>query len=173
MVRAGVRSALRTGAARSLKLRAAAVAIVLLTAWRSVEAQPALRTRVQASGLTAPLAVVQDPLDRGVQFVVQQDGHIRVVRAGAVAERDFIDLSATIVSGGEQGLLGLVFPPDAASGRFFVNFTNRSGNTVVARLRRSSDPLIADPSSRFDLRWGGPGGAAFVAQPFANHNGGN
>jgi len=30
---------------------------------------------------------------------------------------------------------------------------------------------MADPASRFDLRWGG--GQAFIAQPFANHNGGH
>ena len=30
---------------------------------------------------------------------------------------------------------------------------NRSGDTVVARFRRSADPLVADPASRFDLRW--------------------
>ena len=29
------------------------------------------------------------------------------------------------------------------------------------------------PNSRFDLRWGGPGGPAFISQPFANHNGGH
>ena len=56
-------------------------------------------------------------------------------------------------------------------GRVFVDFTNPSGDTVVARFRRSADPLVADPGSRFDLRWGG--GAAFIPQPFANHNGGN
>jgi glucose/arabinose dehydrogenase len=108
-----------------------------------------------------------------VQFVVQQNGRIRVVRDGVVLPADFIDLSASIVAGGEQGLLGLAFPPDSAtSRRFFVNFTNRSGDTVVARLRRSPDPMIADPGSRFDLRWG-PAGTASIAQPFANHNGGN
>src|SRR4051812_15003463 len=111
MVRAGARSALRTGAGGIAIRRAAAVVICVLMPWRIVEAQPALRTRVQVSGLTSPLAVVQDPTDRSVQFVVQQGGRIRVVRAGAIADRDFIDLSATIVSGGEQGLLGLVFPP--------------------------------------------------------------
>jgi glucose/arabinose dehydrogenase len=31
---------------------------------------------------------------------------------------------------------------------------------------------VADPASRFDLRWGGASGPAFIAQPFANHNGG-
>ena len=133
-----------------------------------------LRARVHASGFTLPIAFVQDPGDRAVQFVAQQNGHVRVIRSGAVLPADFIDLSAAIVSGGEQGLLGLAFPPGApTSGRFFVNFTNRSGDTVIARLRRTSDPVVADPASRFDLRWGGPGGPAFIAQPFANHNGGH
>ena len=59
----------------------------------------------------------------------------------------------------------------APDGRVFVNFTNPSGHTVVARFRRSSNPLVADPASRFDLRWSG--GDAFISQPFANHNGGN
>src|SRR4051794_36150477 len=76
-----------------------------------------LRLRPQVSGLTNPVAIVQDPTDRGVQLVVQQDGHIRVVR-GATVAGDFLDLSAAIVSGGEQGLLSLAFAPDAAtSGR--------------------------------------------------------
>ena len=48
---------------------------------------------------------------------------------------------------GEQGLLGLAFAPDyAASGRFYVNFTNPDGNTVVARFLRSGNPLVADPA---------------------------
>jgi glucose/arabinose dehydrogenase len=32
---------------------------------------------------------------------------------------------------------------------------------------------VGDPASRFDLRWGGAGGAASIAQPFTNHNGGH
>ena len=64
----------------------------------------------------------------------------------------------------------MAIAPDG-SGRLFVNFTNQAGDTVVARFRRSSNPVVADPGSRFDLRWGG--GAAVIAQPFSNHNGGN
>jgi glucose/arabinose dehydrogenase len=68
----------------------------------------------------------------------------------------------------------MAFAPDVGtSGRFFVNFTDRAGNTVVARFKRSSNPIAADPGSRFDLRWGGAGFPAFIAQPFANHNGGH
>ena len=74
-------------------------------------------------------------------------------------QADFLNLIPFVVSGGEQGLLGLTFPPDAASSRrVFVNFTDRAGNTVVARFRRSSDPFVGDPASRFDLQWGDGGG---------------
>jgi len=137
-----------------------------------VDAQ--LRVRQQASGFSQPVALVQDPTDRATQFIVEQNGRIRVLRGASVLSQDFLDLSASIVAGGEQGLLGLAFPPDAAaSRRFFVNFTNRSGDTVVARFMRSSDAAVADPLTRFDLRWYGAGGPGFIAQPFANHNGGN
>jgi glucose/arabinose dehydrogenase len=134
-------------------------------------AQGTLRTSVYATGFSSPLLFLQDPLDASVQFVVEQGGRIRVVRSGTVLPRDFLDLRSEVSAGGERGLLGMAFQPDAQSGRFYVNFTNREGDTVVARFRRSADPLIADPATRFDLRWGG--GAAVIPQPFSNHNGGN
>jgi glucose/arabinose dehydrogenase/putative transposon-encoded protein len=161
-----------TGARTRLLRYAAGIAIV---AWAvPIEAQPQLRTRVYASGLAAPVGFVQDPTRPSVQYVVQQGGRIRVVQSGAVLPADFLDLSSVVSGGGEQGLLGLAFAPDyATSGRFYVNFTNLAGDTVVARFHRSGNPLVADPGSRFDLRWGGAGSPRFIDQPFANHNGGN
>src|SRR4051812_2188343 len=107
-------------------MRVRAIVLAVFLCIGAVELDAQLRLRTQASGFTSPVAFVQDPADRAVQFVVQQDGHIRVVRGGIVSG-ELLDLSAAIVSGGEQGLLGLAFPPDAlTSGRFFVNFTNRS-----------------------------------------------
>jgi glucose/arabinose dehydrogenase len=93
------------------------------------------------------------------------------VVAGQVQPTDFLDLRAAIAFGGERGLLGLAFAPDyATSGRFFVNFTNPAGHTVIARFRRSADPLVADAGSRVDLQFGG---VPFIIQPYANHNGGH
>ena len=138
-----------------------------------LRAQGRIRSQVYAAGFTSPLAFVQDPLDRSVQFVVEQAGRIRVVRSGTVQPTDFLDLRTVVLSGGERGLLGLAFAPDAAGGRFYVNFTDRSGDTVVARFRRSSDPFVASPASRFDLRFAGADGPAAIAQPFSNHNGGH
>ncbi|MDQ3419405.1 MAG: PQQ-dependent sugar dehydrogenase [Acidobacteriota bacterium] len=148
--------------------------VLLLLAVGTAEALAQLRTRVHASGFTQPIALIQDPTDPTVQLVAEQRGRIRVVRNGTVEAADFLDLTGAVRSGGEQGLLGLVFPPDAGlTGRFYVNFTNAAGDTVIARFRRSSNPLVADASSRFDLAWNGAGGARVIRQPFANHNGGH
>ena len=150
------------------------IATLALLAVTAANASAQLLTRVHASGFTQPIAFVQDPTDAAVQFVVEQRGRIRVVRNGTLQSSDFLDIIPAVRSGGEQGLLGLAFPPDAGlTGRFFVNFTNEAGHTVVARFRRSSNPLIADASSRFDLRWNGAGAPALIEQPFANHNGGH
>ena len=136
--------------------------------------QAQLRTRVHASGFASPVAFVQDPVERSVQYVVEQAGRIRVVQNGSVLPADFLDLTRSVSAGGERGLLGLAFAPDyLTSGRFYVNFTNLAGHTVVARYRRSADPLVAEAASRFDLRWSGPSAPALIEQPFSNHNGGH
>jgi glucose/arabinose dehydrogenase len=152
-----------------MRCAAAACVLLLFVAGRA-EAQ--LQGQVYASGFQSPVAFVQDPTDRTVQFVVQQTGRIRVVRNGTVLATDFLNLTSSVRSGGERGLLGLAFAPDyASSGRFFVNFTNGDSDTVVARFTRSSNPLIANPSSRFDLQLEGT--RRVITQPFDNHNGGH
>jgi glucose/arabinose dehydrogenase len=158
--------------------RLAGIALLLLLAVTSaiVRAQASLSSRVYATGLSYPVAFVQDPTDARVQFVVQQGGRIRVVQDGNVLGGDFLDLTPAVQFGGEQGLLGLAFAPDyAATGRFYVHFSRRpDGNHVIARFQRAAGtPRVADAASRFDLRWGGPSGPSFLAQPFTNHNGGN
>ena len=131
-----------------------------------------LQGHVYASGFQSPVAFVQDPTDRTVQFVVQQAGRIRVVRNGTVLGTDFLNLTSDVACCGERGLLGLAFALDyASSGRVYVNFTNNAGDTVIARFLRSSNPLIADASSRFDLQLEGT--RRVITQPFSNHNGGH
>jgi glucose/arabinose dehydrogenase len=153
-------------------MRFAAVCALFLLAASPAYAQ--LQGQIYASGFTSPVAFVQDPTDRSVQFVVEQGGRIRVVRSGVVLSTDFLNLTGSVLTGGERGLLGLAFAPDyASSGRFYVNFTNRdgNGNTVIARFLRSSNPLVANASSRFDLQLDGV--QRFIAQPYTNHKGGH
>src|SRR5438552_10457057 len=108
-------------------------------------AQADLRLQTVVSGLTGPVAFIADPLNPGVFYAVQQNGLIRTVQNGTLLTTPFLDVRSVIASGGERGLLGMAFAPDASSGRFFVNFTNPNGDTVVARFKRSSgNPLVAD-----------------------------
>ena len=151
-----------------------------LDVWRDlgpVTALPSadLQLDVYVSGLTLPVGFVQDPVTPSLQYVIEQAGTIRVIQNGVLLPTSFLDISSSISTGGERGLLGLAFAPSYATSRnFFVYFTNPQGNPVVARFKRSvGNPLVADPASRFDLRWGGPGGQRFIPHPFGNHNGGH
>lgn len=128
-----------------------------------------------ASGLTQPVGIVGHPTDPNILFIVQQNGLIRVIQNGVLLSTPFLNLQGQISTGSERGLLGLAFDPNFTTNRrFYVNFTNPSGHTVVARFKVSeSNPLVADPNSRFDFRWGGPTGNRWIVQPFSNHNGGN
>jgi glucose/arabinose dehydrogenase len=116
------------------------------------------------SGLVRPVDLQPD--GSGQLFIVEKVGRIRIFQDGQVLGQPFLDISERVGSrGNEQGLLGLVFHPQyAQNGRFFVNYTDNNGDTVIARYQVSSDPNLADPASEVKLLG--------IDQPFANHNGG-
>ena len=118
-----------------------------------------------AEGFDAPLGVTHADDGSGRLFVVEQTGAIRILDDGRVLDEPFLDVGESIVAGGEQGLLGLAFHPGfRRNGRFFINFTDVNGNTVVAEVQTSNDPDVADAGSVTPLLQ--------IDQPFANHNGG-
>ena len=121
---------------------------------------------VAVSGFDSPLDVTNAGDGSGRLFVVEQAGRIRLVKGGALVERPFLDITGRIASGGERGLLGLAFHPDYPKDpRFFVNYTDRDGNTVVSQFTVSgADPDLGVPGSEVVLM--------HIAQPFENHNGG-
>lgn len=129
-------------------------------------APPSLRLSPAVSGLDQPLYAVSPRGDETRLFVVEQTGAIRVVVGGALQEAPFLDLSGLTTPGGERGLLGLAFHPDyATNGRFWVNYTDLDGNTVVAEYARSDDD--ANRAAPDEVRR-----LLEVEQPFGNHNGG-
>jgi len=120
-----------------------------------------------AGGFASPVAIANAGDGSGRLFVVEQGGAVRIMRSGTVAAQPFLNISSLVTAGGEQGLLGIAFPPGFAARRnFYVNYTNRTGigNTVIARFAVGSTPDLADPASRQEL--------LSIVQPFANHNGG-
>ncbi len=118
-----------------------------------------------AEGFEAPLGVTHAGDRSGRLFVVEQTGAIRILDDGRVLDEPFLDVSESIVAGGEQGLLGLAFHPGyRRNGRFFINYTDVNGDTVVAEVQTSNDPDLAQGGSVTPLLQ--------IDQPFANHNGG-
>lgn len=118
------------------------------------------------SGFQAPVHLTHAGEESRL-FVVEKAGRIRVIENGQISSTAFLDIMDRVGSrGSEQGLLSVAFPPDfAASGVFYANYTDRRGDTVVARYRlRKGDLYQADPNSEeIILR---------IKQPATNHNGG-
>ncbi len=119
-----------------------------------------------AEGLDRPLFATHAGDESGRLFILEKAGTVRILAGDRTVARPFLDIRDRVgSSGSEQGLLGLAFAPDyERSGRFYVNYTDRRGDTVVARYQVTADPDLADSAGetvvlKFD-------------QPAGNHNGG-
>lgn len=121
-----------------------------------------------ASGLSQPVYIGAPRGDATRLFIVEQGGQIKILSNGTVLATPYLNLSALISAGGERGLLGMAFDPNFnANGRFYVNYTNTSGNTVIARYNATGGnpaATTADPASAVILKT--------ITQDFANHNAG-
>jgi glucose/arabinose dehydrogenase len=125
--------------------------------------------RLFVSGFRRPVDLAGPKDFPGKLFVLEQAGLIRVIQDGVLLPEPFLDIRDRIGSGGnEQGLLGVAFHPQFKNnGYFYVNYTDKQGNTVIARFSAIQDSnlnLKADPASESILLQ--------VDQPHANHNGG-
>jgi glucose/arabinose dehydrogenase len=127
-------------------------------------AQPAIEARTVLEGLQQPVFLTS-PADDPRLFILEQGGRIRIAVDGELRDNPFLDLGGEVLAGGERGLLGLAFHPEyAENGRFFVNYTDRAGDTRIVGYRVSDDPDRADPASASPI--------LDIPQPAGNHNGG-
>jgi len=151
---------------------AVALAVAALTSCDSSrDAVPSLpaapsgyRADFVVGGLSQPVGLVTAPGDSTRLFIIEKTGTIRILSAGTLRPRPFLDVSGRVSNGSEQGLLGLAFHPSyATNGRFYINYTDVNGDTRVVEFLVSGNPDSASASERPILS---------VDQPFANHNGG-
>jgi len=124
-----------------------------------------------AAGLQRPLYLTHAGDGSGRLFLLEQTGLIRVFVDDVLQPRPFLDLSGLVSQispwqFSERGLLGLAFHPEySENGRFFVHYTDRQGQTVLARYQ-----LRADEPDTVDVEH--PEILLRLAQPYSNHNGG-
>jgi glucose/arabinose dehydrogenase len=113
-----------------------------------------------ASGFDEPVYVTSPRGDSRL-YVVEQPGRIIVLDRGK--RRVFLDIRRLVRAGGEQGLLSVAFHPQYAKNhRFYVDYTDRSGDTRVVEYRSNGKRAL--PRTARQL--------LFVNQPYSNHNGG-
>jgi glucose/arabinose dehydrogenase len=142
-----------------VRLAAVLLAAGVLAAGASARAD-ALRL-VRVGTFAAPVYATSAPGDPASLYVVEQAG--RIVRVHGAARTTFLDIRRLVVSGGEQGLLSVAFDPRYATNRrFYVDYTDRNGDTRVVRYTASG--TRADPRSAKQL--------LFVDDFAGNHNGG-
>jgi glucose/arabinose dehydrogenase len=128
----------------------------------SGEAQQQLSIRPFASGLSDLTAIASTPAEPRRLYAVEQVGRIRYFVNGRL-RGTFLDIRNRVQSGGEQGLLSVAFHPNyARNHRFYVNYTDRSGNTRVIEFRSRNGVGLKSTGRQL----------LFVRQPYANHNGG-
>ena len=92
----------------------------------------ARRTRVDAAGARRR----RPGTSRTTSTSSSRPGRIRVASRGRLRARPFLDIRRLVLAGGEQGLLSVAFHPRyARNRRFYVNYTDRNGDTRVVEYR--------------------------------------
>ena len=124
------------------------------------------------TGLTSPIGMAFLP--DGRILVIEQAGRARLVVNGVLRTAPMLDITADVLDGGEQGLLGLAIDPDYPTRPYaYLYYNNTTPNlqyvvryTVTGTLNNSSSTdLNLDAASRVYLLNDIPNNAT-------NHNGG-
>jgi len=148
-----------------ISLTATAVALCAAVALAAAPDADAAGFKVKRvkSGLSQALYVTHAPGEKNRLFIVNQNGTIRILQKGRLITTPFLNIRGRVSAGGEQGLLGLAFHPKyKTNGKFYVNYTDRGGNTKIVEFRRRNKNRARTNGRRL----------LTVRQPFVNHNGG-
>lgn len=144
--------------------------IVLCAISISLKAQvPTLTLTQVGSGFTRVTTLANAGDDR--LFVCEKAGVIKFFRPYVgTTSTTFLNINSRVVNissdSDERGLLGLAFDPNyQQNGRFYVNYINNSGNTVIARYTVSATDSNAGNFDSEQI-------LLTITQPYTNHNGG-
>ncbi|OGO36774.1 MAG: hypothetical protein A2W35_04960 [Chloroflexi bacterium RBG_16_57_11] len=131
------------------------LACVLLMACGAAPEWPELQIERVTGGFQASVYLTHAGDGSGRLFVVESPGRIRIIQNGIVQVEPFLDITDRVLSpasaptsSGEQGLLGLAFPPGfPQKNYFYVYYTRLDGDNVLGRFCLSPDPNRAEAKS--------------------------
>ena len=132
-------------------------------------AEEKLSSILIADGFEKPVFVTSYPNDAKLLYVVEQAGVIKVIKNGDKIKQPFFDINNNVVNpsrpGDERGLLGFAFhPKHITNGKFYINYMNNDGYTIVSEFLVNSKLNADHNSERILLK---------LKQPYRNHNGGD
>ncbi len=95
----------------------------------------AIHGQVVARGLNQPMLYLTNPADSTQAFVLERPGKVRLLVSGVLQTSPVLDITGTVITAGECGLLGMAFDPNFASNRFVYLHYN-AGSPVESRFVR-------------------------------------
>ena len=122
-----------------------------------------------ADGYKKPVFIASSPNNAKLLYIVEQAGLIKLINDGKKLSRPFFDINKRVVNpnrpGDERGLLGFAFHPNHTNnGKFYINYMDNDGNTIVSEFSTNSELRANHKSERIILK---------LKQPYGNHNGGD
>ena len=131
--------------------------------------RPPLGWELVVGGLSSPVQALVPPGEDRI-LIVELGGRIRVFENSSLDSIPFLDISDSIVTGGEKGLLSMAFHPDyPGDRRLFLWYSGPlqaggSGNHTTYLVEFDIAPDLDSALS--------PRTLLAVDQPYSNHNGG-
>ncbi len=128
----------------------------------------ALAKQVIASGLNQPMQYKAVPGQPTLAYVVERGGVIKVLVNDALQSTPLIEVSGSMSTSGEGGLLGIAFDPSFASNRYlYLHYsTGADVDTTIVRYTVDSTYLTSSTGSAQPI--------LKVSQaPYTNHKGGS
>ena len=122
-----------------------------------------------ADGYKKPVFITSYPNNAKLLYIVEQAGLIKIINDGKKLSRPFFDINKRVVNpnrpGDERGLLGFAFHPNHTNnGKFYINYMDNDGNTIISEFSTNSKLRADHKSERIILK---------LKQPYGNHNGGD
>ena len=122
-----------------------------------------------ADGYKKPVFITSYPNNAKLLYIVEQAGLVKIINDGKKLSRPFFDINKRVVNpnrpGDERGLLGFAFHPNHTNnGKFYINYMDNDGNTIVSEFSTNSELRANHKSERIILK---------LKQPYGNHNGGD
>ena len=90
---------------------------------------------VVARGLALPVLYLASPTDTTKAYVLELQGKVKVLFNNVVQSTPVLDITGTVVTPGECGLLGMAFDPNFATNKFVYLHYN-AGSPVETRIVR-------------------------------------